>query len=166
MDHLVNKWQNPEMTTPRLVEIRQKKTTDKILLLPPLQSGAARHSQGFVNKNLGSSPGWWAATVATYCASRPGELPKFLSSKPCEWRAAPLCTWHDFAYRCRLFAFSLRIRLWPLLCATLKNVIDLPEMREIPMHLIKHYCTGVLFFSFFQKNTHQSLMQKNITSGL
>ena len=29
----------------------------------------------FVNKNLGSSPGWWAATVATYCPSRPGELP-------------------------------------------------------------------------------------------
>ena len=49
-----------------------------------LQSGAARHSQGFEDKNLGSSPGWWAATVATYCPSSPGELPKFLTSKPCE----------------------------------------------------------------------------------
>ena len=29
----------------------------------------------FVNKNLGSSPGWWAATVATYCPCRPGNSP-------------------------------------------------------------------------------------------
>ena len=49
-----------------------------------LQSGAAYHSLGFEDENLGSSPGWWAATVATYCPSRPGELPKLLSSKPCE----------------------------------------------------------------------------------
>ena len=49
-----------------------------------LQRGAAYHSLGFEDKNLGSSPGWWAATVATYCPSRPGELHKFLSSKPCE----------------------------------------------------------------------------------
>ena len=35
-----------------------------------------------VDKNLGSSPGWWAATVATYCPSRLGELPKFLSTEP------------------------------------------------------------------------------------
>ena len=49
-----------------------------------LQSEAERHSQGFEDKNLGSSPSWWAATVATYCPSRPGEVPKFLSSKPCE----------------------------------------------------------------------------------
>ena len=37
---------------------------------------------GSVDKNLGSSPGWWAATVATCCPSRPGELPKFLSTEP------------------------------------------------------------------------------------
>ena len=49
-----------------------------------LQSGAACHSQGFEDKHLGSSPGWWATTVATYCPSRLGELPKFVSSKPCE----------------------------------------------------------------------------------
>ena len=35
-------------------------------------------------KIWGVPPGWWAATVATYCPSRPGELPKFLSSKPSE----------------------------------------------------------------------------------
>ena len=31
---------------------------------------------GWVDLDLGSSLGWWAATVATYCPSRPGELPK------------------------------------------------------------------------------------------
>ena len=41
-------------------------------------------SLGFEDDDLESSPGWWAATVATYCPSRPGELSKFLSSKPCE----------------------------------------------------------------------------------
>ena len=45
---------------------------------------ASRHSLGFEDEYLGSSPGWWAATVATYCPSRSGELSKFLSSKPCE----------------------------------------------------------------------------------
>ena len=48
------------------------------------QAGASDHSLGFEDENFGSSPGWWAATVATYCPSRSGELPKFLSSKPCE----------------------------------------------------------------------------------
>ena len=37
----------------------------------------------FVDLDLGSSTGWWAATVATYCPSRPGELPRFLFTKPC-----------------------------------------------------------------------------------
>ena len=45
-----------------------------------LQSGAFGPSLGFEDGDLGSSPGWWVATVATYCPSRPGELPKFLSS--------------------------------------------------------------------------------------
>ena len=49
-----------------------------------VQSGAAGHSLGFEDEDLESSPGWWAATVATYCPSRPGELPKFSSSKPSE----------------------------------------------------------------------------------
>ena len=31
-------------------------------------------AQGFVDLDLGSSPGWWAATVATYCPSRMVEL--------------------------------------------------------------------------------------------
>ena len=49
---------------------------------------ASRHSLGFEDENLGSSPSWWAATVATYCPSRLGELPKLLSSKSSEWWAA------------------------------------------------------------------------------
>ena len=39
---------------------------------------------GWVDLDLGSSPGGWAATVATYCPSRPVELSKFSSSKPCK----------------------------------------------------------------------------------
>ena len=42
-----------------------------------VQSGAAGHSLGFEDEDLESSPGWWAATVATYSPSRLGELPKF-----------------------------------------------------------------------------------------
>ena len=40
---------------------------------------------------FGEFPGWWAATVATYCPCRLGELPKFLSLNPCEWSDAPDC---------------------------------------------------------------------------
>ena len=32
---------------------------------------------------LGRSPGWWAATLATYCPSRMVEHPKYMSTKPC-----------------------------------------------------------------------------------
>ena len=49
-------------------------------IVPPLQRDPGGLAQGFVDFDLGSSPGWWAATIATYCPSRPGELelPKFL----------------------------------------------------------------------------------------
>ena len=40
-----------------------------------LLGAASRHSLGFEDEDLGSSPGWWAATVPTYCPSRSGELP-------------------------------------------------------------------------------------------
>ena len=49
-----------------------------------LHSWAARHSQGFVNKNLGTSPGLLGQLVTTVVAHQPGELPKFLLTKPCE----------------------------------------------------------------------------------
>ena len=35
----------------------------------------------FVDINLGSSPGSWAATAASYCPSRPGELPKLTATE-------------------------------------------------------------------------------------
>ena len=38
--------------------------------------------QGFVDLDLGSSPGWWAAIVATYCQSRTVEHPKSKSTNP------------------------------------------------------------------------------------
>ena len=37
---------------------------------------------GWVDLNLGSSPGWWAATVATYCPSRVVDHPKSKSTTP------------------------------------------------------------------------------------
>ena len=40
-----------------------------------IQSGASGHSLGFEDEDLGSSPGWRAATVATYCPNRPGNYP-------------------------------------------------------------------------------------------
>ena len=48
---------------------------------------------GFEDEDLGSSPGWWAATVASYCLNRLVELPKCLSSKPSERRDAQQCTY-------------------------------------------------------------------------
>ena len=37
---------------------------------------------GWVDFDLGSSPGWWAATVAAYCPNRMVEHPKSKSTKP------------------------------------------------------------------------------------
>ena len=56
-------------------------------------ASASGHSLGFEDVDLGSSPGWWAATVAAYCPSRLGELPKFVSSKPCEWQESQQSRW-------------------------------------------------------------------------
>ena len=41
-----------------------------------VQSGASGERLGWVDLDLGSSPAWWAATVATYCPSRMVEHPK------------------------------------------------------------------------------------------
>ena len=51
---------------------------------PDVQSGAAYHSQGFEDKNVGSFPGLLGQYVATVAAHQPGELPKSSSSKPSE----------------------------------------------------------------------------------
>ena len=58
-------------------------------LYPRIMTGGVQHlsatlSQGFEDDDLGSSSGWRATTVATYCPSRPGELPKSSSLKPCD----------------------------------------------------------------------------------
>ena len=37
---------------------------------------------GWVDLDLGSSPGWWAATVATFCPGRMVEHPKSKSTQP------------------------------------------------------------------------------------
>ena len=36
----------------------------------------------WVDLDLGSSPGWWAGTVASYCPSRMVEHPKSKSTQP------------------------------------------------------------------------------------
>ena len=76
-----------------------------------LQSGAAYHSLGFEDENLGSFPAWWVATVATYCPSRPGELLKFLSSKPCEWSDASRCTLASDLLQCNCTALQMSLGL-------------------------------------------------------
>ena len=53
----------------------------KFVLLLSIQSGAAYHSLGFEDQNLGSSPSCWAATVATYCPSKPGGTTQILIFK-------------------------------------------------------------------------------------
>ena len=47
---------------------------------------------GWVDLNLGSSPGWWAATVATYCPSRMVEHPKSKSTETSPSGYGPPCT--------------------------------------------------------------------------
>ena len=46
-----------------------------------IQSGASGLGLGWVDLDLGSSPGWWAASVATYCPNRMVEHPKSNSTQ-------------------------------------------------------------------------------------
>ena len=46
---------------------------------------------GWVDLDLGSSPGWWAASVATYCPSRMVEHSKSKSTQPTDKPPAPPC---------------------------------------------------------------------------
>ena len=48
--------------------------------------------RGFSAWFLGSSPGLWATTAASYCPSRAGELPKQNMTKSHEWWDGKLCT--------------------------------------------------------------------------
>ena len=49
---------------------------------PILQRDPGGLAQGLVDLDLWGSPGWWAATVATYCLSRMVEHPKSKSTQP------------------------------------------------------------------------------------
>ena len=54
-------------------------------IVTPLMSYRETHlvaNLGWVDLDFGSSPGWWAATVATYCPNRMVEHPKSKSSQP------------------------------------------------------------------------------------
>ena len=57
-----------------------------------IQSGASGEQLGWVDLDLGSSPGWWAASVATYCPSRMVEHPKSNSTQPSRYPDAPDCS--------------------------------------------------------------------------
>ena len=50
--------------------------------LPLYRASHVLQDLGWIDLDLGSSPGWWAATVATYCPSRVVEHPKSKSTKP------------------------------------------------------------------------------------
>ena len=52
-------------------------------------SGASGERLGWVDLDLVSSPGWWAASVATYCPSRMVEHPKSNSTQPSRSPDAP-----------------------------------------------------------------------------
>ena len=49
-----------------------------------LQRYSSTLSQGFKVEDLGNSPGWWAATIATYCQSRTSQLLAKTVTKHCD----------------------------------------------------------------------------------
>ena len=49
-----------------------------------LQHYSSSRSQGFKDEDLGNFPGWQAATVATYCTSRPSQLLATTLTKLCD----------------------------------------------------------------------------------
>ena len=57
-------------------------TTTPLLGSPHYRASHVLGDLGWVDLDLGSSPGWWSATVATYCQSRVVEHSKSKSTKP------------------------------------------------------------------------------------
>ena len=55
----------------------------------------------FVDLDLGKSPDWWAATVATYCPSRMGEYPKSKSTQP-RYSTTRVTLYIDITIHCRI----------------------------------------------------------------
>ena len=55
---------------------------DRLAILRTYRASHVLVDLGWVELDLGSSPGWWAATVATYCLNRMVEHPKSKSTQP------------------------------------------------------------------------------------
>ena len=53
----------------------------RIRMVGQLQGDPEGLGQGYVDLDFGSSLGWWAATIATYCPSRMMEHLKSISTK-------------------------------------------------------------------------------------
>ena len=70
--------------------------------------------------DLGSSPGWWAATVDTYCPSRMVEHPKSKSTKPGNQPPSPPCT-----YRVAIVDFTIIVRG--------KELVPIQSKTKLPM---------------------------------
>ena len=56
-----------------------------------VQSFPSHHAERFFGKVLGSSPGLWAPTAASYCPSMAGEMQKQNMTKPHERWDGKLC---------------------------------------------------------------------------
>ena len=82
----------PKTALPLHYELRNTNIPSRTNLPPQIQGGAGGLSVGWVDLDLGSSPGWWAATVATYCPSRMVEHSKSKSTQPTDKPPAPPCT--------------------------------------------------------------------------
>ena len=69
-------------------------------LLLFLQSFSSHHAERFFRLFLGSSPGLWAATAASYSPSRSGELPKNNPKNLSAWWDEKLCSEIRLIWRC------------------------------------------------------------------
>ena len=66
-------------------------TGSYLTIIYKLQSEASGERLGWVDLDLGSSPGWWAASIATYCPCRMVEHPKSNSTQPSRSPDTPDC---------------------------------------------------------------------------
>ena len=96
-----------------------------------VQGGASGRTVGWVDSELGSSPDWWAATVATYCPSRMVEHPKSKSTLPnCRTRCPTLyktfMLWRNFLFKSLQTVFRDQID-HPVDC-------EQPALKPPPLH--------------------------------
>ena len=73
--------------SPQSCDVKPERTQEQSLggiLEEDLQSYLSAYVQGFKDEDLGSSPGWWAPSLVTYCPSRPLKLTQTAISKHCE----------------------------------------------------------------------------------